>query len=182
MPGLPLQPPGDTPCTLRLGALVAAAVAALAAAARAAFPALPGRASPSGWAKRRGGGGDTPVSLPLEISFCFPRRLTRPLPFLRKGDLFSGTGENIFLRRGGGWQPQGLLLLFFHLLLLPPPSPKSKPHNCSSILLPFLHLPSPPLPVSPSPLLIISLLCFPLWGVSSLSGRLEALASPGCIS
>lgn len=46
MPGLPLQPPGDTPCTLRLGALAAASVAALAAAARAAFPALPGRASP----------------------------------------------------------------------------------------------------------------------------------------
>lgn len=38
MPGLPLQPPGDTPCTLRLGAFSAAA-AALAAAARAAFPA-----------------------------------------------------------------------------------------------------------------------------------------------
>lgn len=69
MPGLPLQPPGDTPCTLRLGALAAAAAAAaaLAAAARAAFSALPGGASPLGWAKRRGGGG-TPVSLPLEIS------------------------------------------------------------------------------------------------------------------
>lgn len=38
VPGLPLQPPGDTPCTLRLGAFSVAA-AALAAAARAAFPA-----------------------------------------------------------------------------------------------------------------------------------------------
>lgn len=88
VPGLPLQPPGDTPCTLRLGAFAAAAAAALAAAARAAFPALPGRASPSGWAKRRGSGGGsggTSVSLPLEISFCFPRRLTLPPPFFEEG-------------------------------------------------------------------------------------------------
>lgn len=183
MPGLPLQPPGDTPCTLRLGALAAAAAAALAAAARAAFLALPSRASHSGWAKRRGGGGGTPVSLSLEISFCFPRRLTRPLPFLRKGDLFSGTGKNIFLRRGGWVAASGAAASLLSSPSPPPSEPKSKPHNCSSILLPFLHLPSfPPLPVSPSPFLIISLLCFPLWGVSSLSGRSEAVASPGSIS
>lgn len=99
MPGLPLQPPGDTPCTLRLGALAAAAVAALAAAAaRAAFPVLLPLAGRSEEAavEAGGGGGSTPVSLPLEISFCFPRRLTHPLPFLRKGDLFSGTGKKYF--------------------------------------------------------------------------------------
>lgn len=143
MPGLPLQPPGDTPCTLRLGALAAAA---LAAAARAAFPALPSRASPSGWAKRRGSGGGTSVSLPLEISFCFPRRLTHPLPFLRKGDLFSGTGKKFFLRGGGGgWQRQGLLLLFFHLLSSPLQDRKASPTTAPASSFPsstslLLHL------------------------------------------
>lgn len=151
--------------------------------ARAAFPALPDRVAPSGWAKRRGSGGGTPVSLPLEISFCFPRRQTHPLPFLRKGDLFSGTGKkNFFFEDGGGWQRQGLLLLFFQLPLLPLQDRKANPTTAPASSFPSSTSLSPPLPVSLSPLLIISLLCFPLWGVSSLSDRREALASPGCIS
>lgn len=41
MPGLWLQPPRDTPCTLGLGALASAAVAALAASERASERHLP---------------------------------------------------------------------------------------------------------------------------------------------
>lgn len=152
-------------------------------AVRAAFPALPDRVSPSGRAKRRGSG--TPVSLPLEISFCFPRRRTHPLPFLRKGDLFSGTGKKkfffFFLRTGVG----GSDGVCFFSSFSSPSSPSKTEKQTPQLLQHPPSLPpppSPPLPVSLSPLLIISLLCVPLWGVSSLSAPWEALASPGCIS
>lgn len=148
MPGLPLQPPGDTPCTLRLGALAAAAAAALAAAARAAFPALLPRAGRSEEAAvaAGGGGGSTPVSLPLEISFCFPRRLTHPLPFLRKGDLFPGTGKNIFSRRG--WVAASGSAA--SLLSAPPPPPSKTKKQTPQLLQHPPSLPPPPYSTAPS--------------------------------
>ena len=152
MPGLPLQLPGDTPCTLRLGAFAAALAAA---AARPAFPTLPGRASSSGWAQQRGSGGGrrrwrrhTSVSRWRFLSAFLLDGLTPS--FSKKGDLFSGTGKNILLRRGVGGSVRVCFFSFLRPLL-----PPSKTKKQTPVLL--QHPPSlPPPPFSTSPSFALS--------------------------
>lgn len=149
MPGLPLQPPGDTPRTLRLGALAAAAAAALAAAARAASPALLAALALGLGEERRRRRAAAPRG-PSRRGFLSARLVDGLAPSLLRGRATSSAGPGPDFPEGrgaggrAGGRSRGSRL---------PLGPSGEPRDCPApaALLPHPSAARPPPP--PAPLL-----------------------------
>lgn len=127
MPVLALQPPGDTLCTLRLGALAAAAAALAARRERRSQRFLTAFLPPAGRSEEAAAAAHRCLSRRRFLSAFLADRLT---PSLFRGRVTSSLGlekKIFFFEDRGGWQRQGLLLLASRLPLLPLQDRKAKP-------------------------------------------------------